>query len=133
MRAYVDACNRHDADAVVAQMSDDIHVVDTAFGGDFVGRAAVRELTAGMDLALSSDFVFTVSKVIESGEDYAFEWVLSGTHDRANPAVGFPATGKPFAVPGLTIGVRRNGEIAENRDYWNVAGFLMQVGLMPTP
>ena len=133
IQEYVDACNRHDAAAVVAMMAQDVRVVDTAFGGEFIGREAVRHLLAGMDAGLSSDYRFTVHKAIVSGEDYAFEWVLSGTHDRANPELGLPATGKTFAVPGLTIGTRHNGAITQNRDYWNLAGFLTQVGLMPPP
>jgi steroid delta-isomerase-like uncharacterized protein len=133
IQEYVGACNRHDAAAVVAMMSQDVRVVDTAFGGEFTGREAVRQLLLGMDAGLSSDYRFTVRKVVASGEDYAFEWVLSGTHDRANPELGLPATGKEFAVPGLTIGARRDGVITENRDYWNLAGFLTQVGLMPAP
>ncbi|MGW3959978.1 ester cyclase [Amycolatopsis sp. NPDC005003] len=128
---YVDACNRHDAAAVVAMMAEDVQVVDTAFGGEFTGREAVRQLLLGMDAGLSSDYRFTVRKVLTSDADYAFEWVLSGTHDRANPALGLPATGKAFAVPGLTIGTRHDGAITQNRDYWNLAGFLTQVGLMP--
>jgi len=31
------------------------------------------------------------------------------------------------------IGRRENGLIVENRDYWNVAGFLAQVCLMALP
>ncbi|MEU5259280.1 nuclear transport factor 2 family protein [Amycolatopsis sp. NPDC021455] len=133
IQEYVDACNRHDAAAVVAMMTEDVQVVDTAFGGEFTGREAVRQLLLGMDAGLSSDYRFTVRKVVTSGTDYAFEWVLTGTHDRANPELGLPATGKAFAVPGLTIGSRRNGMITQNRDYWNLAGFLTQVGLMPAP
>jgi steroid delta-isomerase-like uncharacterized protein len=133
VRRYVEATNRHEPDAVTALMSEDVQVVDTAFGGAFTGREAVAQLLAGMDQGLSSDYSFEVTTVVESGELYAFEWVLSGTHDRANPALGLPATGKRFTVPGLTIGRRRAGLIAENRDYWNLAALLTQLGLMPTP
>jgi hypothetical protein len=59
---------------------------------------------------------------VESGDSYSFEWVLSGTHDRSNSDLGIPATGKKFECPGVTIGVRANGLITENRDYWNLAG-----------
>lgn len=131
VRSYVDACNRHDSQAVVDMMSEDIQVVDTAFGGIFKGKEAVKALIDGMDLALSSDYVFTLGKAVESGDSYSFEWVLSGTHDRANPELGIPATGKRFECPGVTIGVRTDGLITENRDYWNFAGFLMQTGLLP--
>jgi steroid delta-isomerase-like uncharacterized protein len=114
-------------------MSPAVEVVDTAFGGTFTGREAVAQLLAGMNEGLSSDYRFEVKTAVESGELYAFEWVLSGTHDRDNPALGLPATGKRFTVPGLTIGRRHAGLITENRDYWNVAGLLAQVGLMPAP
>lgn len=130
--SYVDACNRHDSQAVVDMMSEDIQVVDTAFGGLFEGREAVKALIDGMDTNLSSDYVFTLGKVVESGDSYSFEWVLSGTHDRSHPDLGIPATGKKFECPGVTIGVRTNGLITENRDYWNLAGFLIQTGLMPS-
>ncbi|MBW8793170.1 MAG: nuclear transport factor 2 family protein [Streptomyces sp.] len=131
VKKYVDACNRHDSQAVVDMMSEDIQVVDTAFGGTFKGKDAVKALIDGMDASLSSDYVFTLGKVVESGDSYSFEWVLSGTHDRANPDLGIPATGKWFECPGVTIGVRTDGLITENRDYWNLAGFLMQTGLLP--
>ena len=133
VRVYVEATNSHEPAAVTALMSPDVEVVDTAFGGTFTGREAVAQLLAGMNEGLSSDYRFDVKAVVESGESYAFEWVLSGTHDRGNPALGLPATGKRFSVPGLTIGRRRAGLITENRDYWNVAGLLTQVGLMPAP
>ncbi|MGW1626622.1 nuclear transport factor 2 family protein [Streptomyces sp. NPDC002172] len=129
---YVDACNRHDSQAVVDMMSEDIQVVDTAFGGIFKGKHAVKALIDEMDTHLSSDFVFALGKVVESGDSYSFEWVLSGTHDRANPDLGIPATGKKFECPGVTIGVRTDGLITENRDYWNFAGFLVQTGLLPS-
>ncbi len=128
---YVAACNRHDSQAVVDMMSENIQVVDTAFGGVYQGKDAVKALIDGMDMSLSSDYVFALGKVVESGDSYSFEWVLSGTHDRANPGLGIPATGRKFECPGATIGVRRDGLITENRDYWNFAGFLMQTGLLP--
>ena len=45
--------------------------------------------------------------------------------------MGVPATGKAFAIRGVSIGVREDGLVLQNHDYWNLAGFLMQVGLMP--
>lgn len=130
---YVDACNRHDPAAIVAQMTPDVLVVDTSFGGEHSGRDAVQKLLEGMDAGMSSDFRFTPKKLVENDGDFAFEWDLSGTHDRANPESGRPATGKSFTVHGLTIGHRRYGLISENRDYWNLAAFLMQVGVLPMP
>ncbi|AGP56685.1 MULTISPECIES: ester cyclase [Streptomyces violaceusniger group] len=132
VKSYVDACNRHDSQAVVDMMSENIQVVDTAFGGTFKGKQAAKALIDRMDASFSSDYFFTLGKVVESGDSYSFEWVLSGTHDRSDFELGIPATGKRFECPGVTIGVRANELITENRDYWNFAGFLMQTGLMPS-
>ena len=56
---------------------------------------------------------------------------MSGTNDGADPQHGLPATGHRFEIPGVTIGRMRDGKIAENKDYYNLAGYLMQVGLIP--
>ncbi|MFF4115816.1 hypothetical protein ACFY0P_20405 [Streptomyces sp. NPDC001714] len=75
---------------------------------------AVKALIDGMGMSLPSV--------------YSFAWVLSGTHDRANPDPGIPATGKKLECPGATIGVRTDGLFTENRDYRNFADFLRQNG-----
>ena len=71
------------------------------------------------------------SSSVASETGYALEWVMQGTHDRASAQI--PATGKPFAIRGVSVGELRDGKIARNTDYWSLAEFLMQVGLMPAP
>jgi steroid delta-isomerase-like uncharacterized protein len=61
----------------------------------------------------------------------AAEWTVSGTHDRSSPEL--PATGEPFTIRGATIARLRDGKIAYNRDYWDMASFLAQVGILPPP
>jgi len=66
----------------------------------------------------------------QSGERYAFEWELRGTNTGA--AVGLPATNKQFRIRGVSIGeVEADRRITHNRDYWNMADYLAQVGIMP--
>jgi hypothetical protein len=59
----------------------------------------------------------------------ALEWVVQGTHDRTSPAL--PATNLPFSIRGATIARVADGRITYNRDYWDMAGFLQQVGVLP--
>ena len=67
-----------------------------------------------------------------AGTDYANEWVMLGTNDRDVP--GVPATGRSFRVRGASIGkLDASGRIAENRDYYNLAELLTQLGILPTP
>ena len=133
MRSYTDAWNAHDVAAVLALMTDDVVWIDTTLGERVVGAAAVREFLDTMETTLSTDYRMELGQGVSDGSSYAFEWTLSGTNDRADPVHGLPATNQRFQIPGVSIGRLREGRIAENRDYWNLAGYLMQVGLMPTP
>jgi hypothetical protein len=65
-----------------------------------------------------------------SGDRFANEWVMFGTNDRARPDA--PATGRSFRVRGASVGrLDASGRIAENRDYYNLAELLTQLGAMP--
>ena len=133
MHSYADAWNAHDVGAVLALMTDDVVWNDTTLGVRAEGAAAVREFLDTMETTLSTDYRLELGQAVSDESTYAFEWTLSGTNDGADPAHGLPATGRSFQIPGVSIGRLRSGKIAENKDYWNLAGYLMQVGLMPAP
>jgi steroid delta-isomerase-like uncharacterized protein len=133
IRSYVDAWNAHDVPAVLDLMTDDVVWIDRTLGEHVEGAGAVREFLGTLETTLSSDFRMELGRSVSDEKGYAFEWTLSGTNDRADPQHGLPATGQHFDIPGVSIGVLRDGRIAENKDYWNLAGYLAQVGLMPAP
>jgi hypothetical protein len=89
---------------------------------DFIDRAE-REF--------STDYHFEWGQFIADEESFAVEWVMSGVNDRANER--FPATGMQFQIRDASVGRLRNGKIAENKSYWNLADYLVQVGLMAAP
>jgi steroid delta-isomerase-like uncharacterized protein len=128
---YTRAWSDHDADGVTAFMADNVSYTDFALGQTFQGHDGVKGFVDGMAEHLSSDYTFTPGWAVETPGGYSFEWILAGTNDLPNPATGMPATGKAFAIRGVSIGVREDGLMLQNHDYWNLAGFLMQVGLMP--
>jgi steroid delta-isomerase-like uncharacterized protein len=133
VRSYMDALNAHDSAAVVEHMTDDVGYVDLGINQRMEGRSAVREFIGGMETTFSSDYRIDFSRALVDGDSYAVEWTMSGTNDGADPQHGLPATGHRFEIPGVSIGRLRDGKIAENKDYYNLAGYLMQVGLMPAP
>lgn len=128
---YLDAWNRHDADAVLGFMTHDCTYTDVAVGETYSGSAALREFVGGLAARFSSDYRFEGGFVVLSGDGYAAEWVMKGTHDGQGPRL--PGTGKPYAIHGVSIGELRDGKIARNTDYWNMTELLVQVGLMPAP
>jgi|SRR6266700_5734725 len=128
---YIVAWNAHDADTLASFMAADAVYEDLALGERLAGRDAIRAWAAGIVDRLSSDFAFDTHTFFDAGDRYAAEWTMRGTHDRSGPRLA--ATGKPFAVRGVSVGRTVNGLIAENRDYWSLATLLVQVGAMPGP
>ena len=131
--SYMDAWTAHDPAAVVGYMTDDVVYIDLGVGERMDGQSAVSEFAASMQPNFSSDYRFDLDRVLIDGDSYAAEWTMSGTHDGADEQRGLPATGRRFEIPGVSVGRLRDGKIAENKDYYNLASFLMQVGLMPAP
>jgi steroid delta-isomerase-like uncharacterized protein len=129
VKAYVDAWNSHDGDRVVRLMTEDVTFEDVAAGQKHEGREAVKTYVAEVQ-QWSSDVVMETVRMQQSGERYAFEWELRGTNTGA--AAGLPATNKQFRIRGVSIGeVDADRRIIHNRDYWNMADYLAQVGIMP--
>ena len=128
--AYLDAWNAHDAAAVARHMADDAVYEDVALVRVLHGPSEIASFVEEATRS-SSDFRFEVVSLFAAGTDYANEWVMVGTNDRE--AGGVPPTGRTFRVRGASIGkLAANGLIAENRDYYNLAELLTQLGISPT-
>jgi steroid delta-isomerase-like uncharacterized protein len=127
---YLDAWNAHDGAAVARCMADDAVYEDVALGRVLHGRSEIAAFVAEATKS-SSDFRFETVSLFTAGCDYANEWIMTGTNDRELP--GVPATGRSFHVRGASIGrLDASGRILENRDYYNLAELLTQLGLLPT-
>jgi steroid delta-isomerase-like uncharacterized protein len=72
---------------------------------------------------------FEVTSRFASGTQGGVEWVMRGTHRGDLP--GMPATGKQVEVRGASILEFADGKIRRCSDYWDMATFLKQLGLMP--
>ncbi len=132
MTAYLEALNSHDPEKVLACTTDDIVFDDRALGERFEGRDAVRAMLVDMTESFSTDFRLEAGDlVLSTGDMWAAEWTMTGTNDREDKAHGLPSTGRPFRIQGLSIGRVRDGKVAEEHLYWNMAEYLQQIGLMP--
>ena len=128
--SYLAAWNAHDSAAVARHMADDAIYEDVALGRVLHGPSEVASFVEEATRS-SSDFRFEVVSLFTSGTDYANEWVMVGTNDRE--VRGVPPTGRSFRVRGASIGkLDASGRIAENRDYYNLAELLTQLGISPT-
>ena len=131
METYLDAWNRHDGSAVAAFMAEDATYEDLALGVVHEGREAIESFVDEAE-QFSKDYAFISVSEQQSGDRYAMEWEMFGTN--TGEAGGFPATNKPYRIRGVSIGrLDAQGKIQQNRDYWNMADYLVQVGILPAP
>jgi steroid delta-isomerase-like uncharacterized protein len=72
------------------------------------------------------DVHFDVQEMVAEQETVAIRWVMSGTHTGNLPSL--PATGKRFAIEGMTFYCFTNGKISGHRQSFNQLGFLAQIG-----
>lgn len=129
--AYLDAWNSHDGAQVTAFMADDVAYEDLALGVVRFGREAVADFVRETR-EFASDYRFTPVSQQQDGNRFAIEWVFSGTN--TGTGSGLPATGMPFQIRGASVGeVDPDGRIASIRDYWNIADYLVQVGILTPP
>lgn len=127
---YLGAWNAHDSASVARYMADDAIYEDVALGRVLHGPSEIASFVEEATRS-SSNFRFEVVSLITAGSDYANEWVMLGTNDRALP--GVPATGRSFHIRGASVGkLDSNGLIVENRDYYNLAELLTQLGMPRT-
>jgi steroid delta-isomerase-like uncharacterized protein len=127
---YLDAWNRHDGAGIASFMTPGVTYTDVSLGVTKTGQQNVAAWIDTMVDEFSTDYEMEPVSAFSTDSAYALEWVVKGTNDRGKQ---FPATGKPFAIHGASVGVLEGGKINRNTDYWNLAEFLMQVGLMPAP
>lgn len=125
IRRYFDAMASQDFETVWLFYADDIVYEDAALGHRYEGLAATKEFYTSYMSALS--VVNRIETLVTTDSAFAIGWRMSGKHLADLPDL--PATGKSFSVRGATIGTIRDGKIATNVDYWNVAELMAQLGL----
>ena len=108
-------------------MSADVRYEDVPTGAVFVGHDGIREMGAGA-LQMSADMTFDVVQRVAGLRSYAFETICRGTN---TGAIGpLPGRGGPFTFRGVSIGeATEDGLVVSQRDYWDLAGLLGQLGV----
>jgi steroid delta-isomerase-like uncharacterized protein len=113
--------------ALLAFMSDDVRYEDVPTGAVFIGHDGIREMGAGA-LQMAADMSFDIGQRVSGDGSYAFEAICRGTN---TGAIGpLPGNGTPFSFRGISVGeVSGAGLVTSQRDYWDLAGLLGQLGV----
>jgi hypothetical protein len=110
-------------------MSEDVRYEDVPSQTVFEGHDGIAAMCAGA-FQMSADLTFEMMSRQTDGRLYAFEATGSGTNTGAIGPI--PGTGLPIVLRGVSVGsVSAHGLVESHRDYWDMAGLLVQLGVMP--
>lgn len=127
----LDAWNAHDADAVLAHVTDD--VAWTQPGRSVRGKAAAREevvayFSAFPDLRFDRD----AFEVYVDAERASVVVVWSATGTMTGSVHGVPATGRVGEVRGMTLSRFRGDLVSENWILYDNLDYMQQLGFLPS-
>jgi len=91
------------------------------------GPAGMKELISTYTEAFP-DAYWTVDEMLATGDTVVTRWTGQGTH-RAE-LLGFAATGKNAAVPGIWVHRVSGGKISESWNCWDTLGMFQQLGIL---
>ncbi len=118
----------HDLPKLLSIFTDDVVYEDKTVGAVLHGKEKLRDFAQGWFKGLP-DLSFTRTAYFIGGDRAAVEWVGTGTHKGDMP--GMPATNKVASVPGVSIMECSDGKIKHDVDYWDMATWMRQDGLLP--
>lgn len=130
---HLDAENRHDLDATLETLHPECVFEDRALGLRLEGRAgAARYYRLWWD---------ALGVTVERPEDGASYWATDGTYiaeaayrgSHAGPFLGLAPTGRAIALRFTVIVGFRDGLMAGERFYYDLAGLLRQMGTDQLP
>jgi steroid delta-isomerase-like uncharacterized protein len=110
--------------------TDAVHV-DTA--GRHEGREAIGAYFEEADKPFT-DISMETAQIIEEGDVLVVEWVWRATNTgplTMPDGTEIPATHKAVELAGVSVSSIRDGKITSQRDYFDNATVMSQLGLMP--
>lgn len=88
----------------------------------------VRFDVAGLSLNAFPDLSYEIKEMFQSGNIVITEFLIKGTH--LGEIMGIPATNRKIAVPACNIIEIREGRIYSEREYFDKAYLMQQLGVI---
>jgi steroid delta-isomerase-like uncharacterized protein len=114
---HLEARNVRNVNALQDDYTLDAVVEGSMFPEPFIGRAAIAARIEAEKVAFPDLRVEMTNRVVH-GNQVTVEWVATGTH--AGDFPGFPASGRSFAIPGVTVVIREHGKIVRESLYYDM-------------
>jgi steroid delta-isomerase-like uncharacterized protein len=128
------AWNAHDVERALAVFPDNVTWQDTS-SPQVMTKDGIRQYLQGWFTAFP-DIKITVNNRVITDDQVAAELDFVGTNSgdlQLAPGTSIPATGKTVHGKGTYFVGFRDGKPVEVRSYPDLAGMMMQLGLMPMP
>lgn len=122
--------NARDLDGALTELVVENFVEQNPLPGQGPGRAGLADVLAGM-FAAFPDLHWTVHDTL--GEDDRVMTFSTWTGTHRGDFMGIPATGHGVSVEAWTLDRYRDGQLTESRIIMDVAGMLIQLGVLPAP
>ena len=129
------AWNAHDAERAAMVFPEEIVWIDTGSPQPIKGRDGIRQYLQGWFTAFP-DIKLTVKNRVATEDQVAAELEFVGTNTgplQLAPGASIPATGKTVHGRGTYFVHFKDGQAVEVHSYPDLAGMMMQLGLMPMP
>ena len=114
---HLEVRNAHNVVALQNDYAEDAVVEGSMFPEPFVGRTAIAARLDAEMLAFPDLRVEMTNRVVHRNQ-VTVEWVATGTHTGDFP--GFPASGRSFSIPGVTVVIRERGKIVRESLYYDM-------------
>ena len=101
IKEYTATWNAHDTEKLASFFTDDCVYEEVAIGKITRGKEEFKAFINDF-FAAFPDTNFELTLNFNSDNWYCAEWIWTGTHK--GPMAGLPATGKKFAVRGVSVG-----------------------------
>jgi steroid delta-isomerase-like uncharacterized protein len=125
----IGAWNAHDPDGAAACYSSEAIMRDVGRQTAMPDRDWIRRSISDY-IGAFPDLQAEIGKLGIDGDVAYVEWQGTGTH--TGPFMGIPPTGRLVEMHGCTVlKVGADGLIETETAYWDVAGLLQQIGLLP--
>ncbi|WP_100498867.1 ester cyclase [Geodermatophilus chilensis] len=128
MAAVVPQWNRRDVAGILAHYDEQITWHDVARGRTYRGKREVGDYLRTLFTALP-DLRLDLTTRLPHGDCVAEEYTITGTH--LGSLFGIPPTGRPLRIRAVSFVRMREGRLAEDTFYVDLAGILGQLGLFP--
>lgn len=124
----LDAFNAHDVDRAAALFSPEYSGVDISQAFPHSGREGIRKNLSAY-LEAFPDFQIQADETITNGNRIVVIWSSKATHQ--GKLLNIPPTGRRIESRGVTVLTVENDQVMRGLYFWDVAGVLREMGLLP--